>query len=136
MTKPYMGQIMAECDCQHAGCEDRGYCMADRIATLTEQLEAARRDAKEAEACLVEGWQPIETAPKDGTEIILGWDIASVWIVRSGWWEDGFDMIEGGYDEECEGWWSYRHSVTQEKLDGYDNPTHWMPLPKPPKESL
>lgn len=106
-----------------------------RIAFLTEQLEAARRNAREAEACLGEGWQPIETAPRDGTEIILGWDIASVWIIRSGWWEDGFDPIEGGYDEEDEGWWSYRHSVTQEKLDGYDNPTHWMPMPEPPKES-
>lgn len=27
--KKYMGQIMAECDCQSKLCEDRGYCMAD-----------------------------------------------------------------------------------------------------------
>ena len=30
----YMGQIMAECDCQHQACEMRGYCMVDRIEEL------------------------------------------------------------------------------------------------------
>jgi hypothetical protein len=77
-------------------------------------------------------WQPIETAPKDGTEVILGWDMASVWIVRNGWFHDGNDWR--GFDLDDVGWWSYRHSVTQEKLEGYDTPTHWMPLPEPPKE--
>lgn len=78
-------------------------------------------------------WKPIKTAPKDGTEIILGWDSASVWIVRNGWWCDGFDQFEGVYIEDDCGWWAYRHSVTQEKLEGYDSPTHWMPLPEPPQ---
>lgn len=30
----YMGQIMAECDCTSAVCEQRGYCMAERIEKL------------------------------------------------------------------------------------------------------
>ena len=34
MSKAYMGQIMAECDCQHPACEVRGYCMAERIEAL------------------------------------------------------------------------------------------------------
>ena len=34
----YMGQIMAECDCTSAACEQRGYCMADRIEELEAKL--------------------------------------------------------------------------------------------------
>lgn len=36
----YMGQIMAECDCQHQACEMRGYCMATRIEELEAKLSA------------------------------------------------------------------------------------------------
>ena len=45
----YMGQIMAECDCQHCACEQRGYCMADRIeqlAAINEELEAKLAKAR------------------------------------------------------------------------------------------
>jgi hypothetical protein len=55
-------------------------------------------------------WQPIETAPRDGTEILVwggGHDVASVW------WQDG--------DEDV--WFNG---------DVIVHPTHWMPLPKPP----
>jgi hypothetical protein len=67
-------------------------------------------------------WQPIETAPKDGT-IILGLEIQSTlnpeevvripiywggseWILAWGQWDDGTFHIEA---------------------------THWMPLPPPPQ---
>lgn len=61
-------------------------------------------------------WQPIETAPTDGTSILL--------------------LIEG----KCvEGLYCRRQSGEGEWYDvftppGYfnDQPTHWMPLPKPP----
>ena len=36
--KKYMGQIMAECDCQHQACDARGYCMADRIEELEDEV--------------------------------------------------------------------------------------------------
>lgn len=82
-------------------------------------------------------WRDMGDAPKDGTEIIVLIDSATVPIVRSAWWRDGNggydenDRIEFGipFDEREVGWWSYRHSVTQEKLEGYDLPIAWMPLP-------
>lgn len=60
-------------------------------------------------------WQPIETAPKDGTEIV-GHDaktgtshVTCVW--RGGW-----------YDPD-----DHYYSEAPEFI-----PTHWMPLPPPP----
>ena len=67
-------------------------------------------------------WQPIETAPKDGTEIDLwtlnGREPAARFNVKRNRWEviglDGFDTLN----------W----------VDVDGKPTHWMPLPAPPKD--
>lgn len=62
-------------------------------------------------------WQPIETAPKDGTEIIA---------CQSGTPEVGLILWDA--DEAC---WL-------EPADEWSGPnwlpTHWMPLPPSPKE--
>jgi hypothetical protein len=66
-------------------------------------------------------WQPIETAPKNGTEI-LGWDeeqqeiVFVIWICIQQWDNpyDVFDWVEKG---------DWANPI---------KPTHWMPLPKPP----
>lgn len=77
-------------------------------------------------------WMPIETAPKDGTWILLtGGDIWKGW--------DGDtqpDAVVGQYTESrnfspSEGHWQFAW------YDGgfygeYIDPTHWMPLPAPP----
>lgn len=55
-------------------------------------------------------WQPIETGPKDGTEI-LGWD--------------GHEVVTVSWCESHE--WSTGYA-------GFYKITHWMPLPQPPKE--
>ncbi len=78
---------------------------------------------------IYDSWQPIRTAPKDGSEVLVGVDIATVWIVRNARWVDG-----GGHFEE--GWWTFKHSVTQEKLQGIYAPTHWMPMAEPPEVNL
>lgn len=90
-------------------------------------------------------WQPIETAPKDGTDILVGYDFAAVWIVHVAFWSEGTctaadgSVVElwrdQGFDSEDEatGWWSYTWgSVSQDKLEGSHAPTHWMALPEPP----
>jgi hypothetical protein len=78
-------------------------------------------------------WQPIKTAPKDGTKIIVGFDAASVWVVHVAWWDDGLRGVNDIADPDDIGWWSYvRGSVTQEQLDGFRTPTHWIELPDVP----
>ena len=61
-------------------------------------------------------WQPIETAPKDGTPVLAyGYSphYPDEYFTRIQWWADGI------------GYWA-AHSVSI-------IPTHWMPLPDPPK---
>lgn len=67
-------------------------------------------------------WQPIETAPKDETWLILLFDYRDEPVVCAGFWsEDG-------------GW--YGSEADSNQLRGPDNngPTHWMPLPPPPND--
>jgi len=78
---------------------------------------------KELEAQLE--WQPIETAPKDGTKILCSCRgavfIASWRVPRPQ--KDGY-RANGGRP-----WWT---SYNERKLSPV--PTHWKPLPDPPKE--
>lgn len=65
-------------------------------------------------------WQPIETAPKDGTPI-LGFADGEITTVE--WFQIG---AIAGYFTLCVcGPWA---------VDGEWNPTHWMPLPNPPAQ--
>lgn len=72
-------------------------------------------------------WQPIETAPKDGTWF-LGYTPRSIhgWprrnskgsIISFRWWGKG--------SEDKIPWFS--------NMSGFPQPTHWMPLPDPPSK--
>ena len=80
-------------------------------------------------------WRPIETAPKDGTKILIwrdGWDYAPVA------WRDAIDCDEGsfgawvfadhlclGVGDGCLGW--------NEDIEDGHMPTHWQPLPAAPR---
>lgn len=66
-------------------------------------------------------WQPIETAPKDG-ECLL-------WVET----DNGGEVMK--LERDSEGRWIYEGEPTY-CASFYLNPTHWMPLPKPPKEEL
>lgn len=56
-------------------------------------------------------WQTIETAPKDGTNVLV-WDHNESFIA---WW-----------DKRERTWWR-RDAII------HLYPTHWMPLPNPPE---
>jgi hypothetical protein len=69
-------------------------------------------------------WQPIETAPKDGTSVLV-----------YGIWEGELNA----QDDECDVWKAH-FFWDQWCVDGGEyysqhvvDPTHWMPLPEPPK---
>jgi hypothetical protein len=59
-----------------------------------------------------DGWQPIETAPKDGTPILCGFP-------------DNFHAQHGHFDDNTGKW--------GQLISFYYQPTHWMPLPAPPE---
>ena len=70
------------------------------------------------------GWQPIETAPKDGTEILLFCP------------HDDPQNVQGYFSSEPEEharYWRPTESLVADVV-GLIEPTHWMPLPTPPKQ--
>lgn len=62
-------------------------------------------------------WQPIETAPKDGTNIL----VCAEDVMSTVKWDDFFKE------------WALVVSGSQSEDDEFYGPTHWMPLPPPPK---
>lgn len=64
-------------------------------------------------------WQPIETAPLDGTEVVLFYPHMSNGLVTAGYYHRA--------DFHHEPYW-YADLVN----GGASPPTHWMPLPPPP----
>ena len=86
-------------------------------------------------------WQPIETAPKDGTHFLStskhldGEIFICIWLDRTmthsygrerhnGWW------VVGVPKRYYVGWGPFYSPIKQDDL----MPTHWMPLPPPPKK--
>jgi hypothetical protein len=63
---------------------------------------------------MAQGWQPIATAPKDGTRVL-------------GTSEEEDYVYTMWYDLDVQLW------VSPAVIDEYRSPTHWMPLPHPPK---
>lgn len=65
---------------------------------------------------MVSDWQPIETAPKDGTRILIA--------TRS---IDGGVQLVAWFGPACAAFYD-------ETGDSYIDATHWMPLPSPPQD--
>jgi hypothetical protein len=74
-------------------------------------------------------WQPIETAPKDGCVIML-WcgDVDFGYYSKAGWriCNNG-DYRDGGHGQD--------YLCGTDPHSQYAPPTHWMPLPEPPKDA-
>ena len=80
------------------------------------------------------GWQPIDTAPRDGTWILLtggrcGDESAypdTLRTVSAQWTNE----LNGEINKKLERW---QFAWNDGGYDGeYSDPTHWMPLPEPP----
>lgn len=65
-------------------------------------------------------WQPIETAPKDGTWILVWMPDRGVMVVSWG---------EHYRNDNEYGWMDYLDSFFE-----LDEATHWMPSPEPPSD--
>lgn len=66
-------------------------------------------------------WRPIETAPKDGSDMLLWCSNSEPRIVQGRWAEFG-----------GEGWWGFSESLLSDIVGQIEDATHWMPLPSPP----
>lgn len=83
----------------------------------------------------VSGWQPIETAPKDGTEILAWREDCGVFIARWTTCEEFCTEQElDELDEETifQEDWFCADFIQGCRLEGREAPTHWMPLPSEP----
>jgi hypothetical protein len=90
-----------------------------RIRELEEQVNGSSPDHALSDvrpSTRPEGWQPIETAPRDGEHVLL-FGILKHDQANIGFWYDGE-------------WWSWCHPRLPMGPGG--NPTHWQPLPAPP----
>lgn len=115
---------------------------ADQSTSHADGLDAtAFRAALRAAGYVVEqGWQPIATAPRDGTEVLTLLDVGGVHVVHIAWYRSSEEWQAsgqycGGWESlaEFEGWWSYTEgAVSQSKLERHCAPTHWRPLPEGP----
>lgn len=82
---------------------------------------AARIDRKMAKhaARIVDDWEPMDTAPKDGTVILV------------------YRKIDADTIMNLVAWWSEKDRAWQygkfDRLRSELSPTHWMPLPEPPQ---
>ena len=81
-------------------------------------------------------WQPIETAPKDDRAVLLfdpdeggeyspneAFDVG--YYIFVGWFNSSYYALRSSLGSS--GWYSCTYSAFE------TNPTHWMPLPEPPK---
>jgi hypothetical protein len=76
-------------------------------------------------------WQPIATAPRDGTRVLIYMPEASRQKVMEAYWAKPW---EGAPEEQC--WWSTPHGPAGR---GYTilpkAVTHWQPMPAPPQSA-
>jgi len=106
-----------------------GYTPWDGPDFLPQAAAALRKAAKLAEATT---WLPMDSAPKDGTLILLlcGWPFAlpAVWNEASATWVVAMpqtNMVDGEWNDPY--WESEREPA--------ENAKGWMPLPPAPQEN-
>lgn len=101
--------------------------LSDDVSTFADGYSAGgeqmRRDMQQAQA-----WQPIETAPRDGTHVLA--------VVR-GDYKPGVSFVPTvvEWSDRLGGWVEDSDYVCDEcgLPSEHFKPTHWMPLPAPPQ---
>lgn len=93
----------------------------------------AERDKERSKMAPVDGlpaWRDISCAPKDGTKILVcrATDVDGKPIVHP---DFGLFVSRAAWWGEEEGWITYNSQVREQQV--FFTPTHWMPIPEPPK---
>lgn len=90
----------------------------EHVDWLISQLKAAQEENKR----LRNNWQPIETAPKDGTVIL---------VLKKSIMNDGGGIFMASYGK-LDDWQVWDWRIKQYPQGTWDSVTHWQPLPQPP----
>lgn len=104
---------------------NRALGKVEKVRPLLDELDRLKARVAEMKAG---GWQPIETAPKDGTKVdvwVCPWDAfanGNAARITNAWFEDGkWKRILSGWTHD---------------IEDCGEPTHWQPLPAPPSRPL
>ena len=123
--RPVMWMYCAECNAKGPRVmmqrnEEAEDWMGRAIAAWNNRIPDPAADLERA-------WQPIETAPKDGTSIIIGCDYDRLGKSRvtMAWYEQSMWVEAKHWDDDVEDWVF---------LECAFRATHWMPLPPPPAD--
>lgn len=90
------------------------------------QTASATPDVEPGSGALHSPWQPIETAPKDGTLVLLWCNFSdhSLRVLISRYMPERVVPVRRPHDPFV---WQSEGGAIAERV-----PTHWMPLPEPP----
>jgi len=150
---------VAKADARHRRCDPErefagatvsGLRLNDLRALLSDQPrpsvsedQGASRDLALTDGVALDGWQPIETAPRDGTEILIA--IGSDYIGSAFYAvvAIGSDYIGSAFyaddDSDPYPWKFFDRNGIKPLANGIRDdrmgPTHWMPLPAPPSSA-
>lgn len=113
---------------QHARIHDEHVPFDSEQARWAADLRAAAEVVRGASAQpQAAGWRPIETAPRDGTRIMVSNGIGV-------WFAEWHQFASSGF-RFADPWRSMMLNHDHiEHPHRYKAPTHWQPLPEPPKE--
>lgn len=115
----------------------------EKFTLIADEYEGWLREAALCEEWIKghqQDWQPIETAPKDGTVVLL-WGGSPDFYSDEDFKDPGYDKVRPvtawfgkPEKEDYEAWPScWRFCSFDSGIYGeYENPTHWAPCPAPP----
>lgn len=101
--------------------DDSGYFAAQKnseLARLGGMVTELEREVTRLKAALT--WQPIASAPKDGSKIILAKIVGHPAHVTAFWW-----ATSGSWSEKYQRWWDGVEPC------GLASPNYWLAIPHP-----